>query len=86
MAASSSARICNFRFSSIPLEASNLPFATTLPKALLVDDKAVTPDLTFFWLLLKKKLYKVNEMLIKTTNQKTNQNPVYVCIDNWLFR
>lgn len=52
MAASSSARAWSFRFSSMPLAGvSKRPLATTFPKALLVEDNADTPDLTFFWLL-----------------------------------
>lgn len=47
MAASSSAKICCFKCSSIPLF-SNLPLVAAVPNEVLVEDKAVTPDLTFF--------------------------------------
>lgn len=50
IAASSSANACSFKLSSIPFACeSSRPLA--MPNALLVVDKADTPDRTFFWLL-----------------------------------
>ena len=54
MAASSSANACCLRFSSMPFAAaeSSLVLAAAVPKALLVEDRAETPDLTFVLLLM----------------------------------